>query len=364
MISNKVILIIKKEKGRLKKMKKLLNKVESTNEKSNPVTLQTVEAYAAAILEPYTKPRDLLKEWDKTATEENFDALKKFAAEALQHYFREAFIFEAGKKPACGNLIYCTETEDLFGLPYISSGSKFAAVWNTNTQARARLPFFNLYFKAVAIQPRPDGKYRKYDFIYYFMDNSENEYYFTSCEYLSIKKQLEELNRAAALASFNKAVNELTPAALEVLKKYDGKKAGEKTRDKIRQELNALTAAEEFKKISIYIDFSEYRPALTFEHFNYYDFKKCIYCKIYDAASNTIITPAELPAPVKEFNPVEALHELQKTADEAQKAAAVLLPYIEAYNNAARLLNLPKLPLYDLNIKSLADSGAEYAAKR
>lgn len=336
--------------------------MKTNNQTNATVNPATVEAYAAAILEPYTKPRDLLKEWTKDATQDSFYALKKYAVEALQHYFKESFIFEAGRKPACGNLIYPTETDSIFGLPYISSGGKFAAVWNTNTQARARLPFIALYFKAVAIQPRPAGKYRKYEFIYYFVDNEENEYFFNACEFLQVQKQLSELERAAALASFNKAVNELTPAALEVLKKYDGKKAGEKTREKIRDELNALTA-EKFNNISFYIDYSHYNPAFIFNHKIFYEFRKIIYCKIYDAANNIITTPAELPAPVEEFNPVEALHDLQRTADEAQKAAAVLLPYIEAYNNAAKRLKLKLIDPHALPLRSLAENGAEHAAK-
>ncbi len=320
-----------------------------------------VKDYATEILEQYTKPRELLEDWNETNTGISFTEHKQHITHKIYYYFKDRFIFEAGAKPACGNYFCEYETENLFGLAYTSSGSAFAGLWNNNTQARTRGTFAPLYFKGVALEAL-HGKYKKFDVIYIFnSEDGDKQYYFNELEFLIAFEQLRKLENAAALAEFRKAINELTPRAVDILKKYDGKKAGEKTREKLRAELNTLTQNHE--KLNLWGEFSQYSPALVFSY-NYNKFEKRVYFNFYDAKTNTINTPAEAPAPVVEFDPVEALKTLETAAEKAKEAAKTFLPYIEAYNAAARLLELNPISTTSADIKGLSTAGADYAARR
>jgi hypothetical protein len=342
-----------------KKEKK--NKMKATN--NSPAG---VKEYAAAILEQYTQPRELLKEWNEANTGISFAEHKQNITHKIYFYFKDAFIFEAGAKPACGNYFCEYEVENLFGLAYTSSGSAFAGLWNNNTRARTRGTLAPLYFEGVALGEL-HGKYKKLDVIYIFnSEDGDKQYYFTDAEFLKAFEQLQKLENAAALASFRKAINELTPRAVDILKKYDGKKAGEKNREKLRAEL--ATLHQNSKKLNLWAEFSQYSPALVFSYnynsYNYNKFEQRLYFKFYDAQTNTINTPAEAPAPVKEFDPVEALKTLEAAAEKAKEAAKTCLPYIEAYNEAARILELNPISTNNADIKGLSTVGAAYAARR
>lgn len=340
------------------------NESNATNTPAAPAPAPvTAREKAAALLAPYTAPRALLKEWTKADTGREFDKLQEEAAADLAHFFGRSFKFTAGSRPNCGDDFRAYEVGDLFGLPYTSSG-KYAAIWNANTEARARSPLFPLFFKGIAIQPRKNAKYKTFDFIYIFLadtDAGENWYYFTDSEYLKIENILKDLNRAEALADFIKSINEITPRVVEVLRSYNGKKCGEKTREKMRGELNAITEATA-PRVRLWLDLSQYSPAFRFSY-NYNTFEKIIYYNFYDAKTNTINTPEEAPAPLKEFDAVQALADLETKANEAQKAAAALLPALEEYNAAARLLSLPSLSGIVSTVSTLAKHGAIAAAR-
>lgn len=305
------------------------------------------------ILTPYTTQPELLTEWEEV------DAAKKTAFTTIARYFGNAcFSFEAGKKPSGGKYFAEWEVGDLFGFPYTSSG-EFAAIWNTNTQARLNINCIpSLYFKAIAAAARPSTvrKFKKFDFIFIFSDCDGKLYYFSEIELLSILENLKRLNRAANLAEFVQNINECMPKVENVLTKYNGKKLGEKTRDKIREELRDIgnNAAQ---KLNIWLNY--YSGAIEFSTL-YNQYKRYIYINYYDEKTNTIKfeNGARLDR-FEEFDPVEALNRLDAQAAKVKEAAAALLPVIEEYNDAAKILDVEKISQYSADLYTLGKYGVK-----
>lgn len=301
------------------------------------------------ILAPYTKQPELLKEWEEV------DAAKKTAFKTIASYFGNAcFSFEAGKKPSGGKYFTEWEVGDLFGLPYTSSG-EFAAIWNTNTQARLNINCIpSLYFKAIAAAACSSTvrKFKKFDFIFIFSDCDDNFYYFSEIELLSILENLKRLDRAARLAEFVQNINECMPKVENVLTKYNGKKLGEKTREKIREELRDIGA----QRLRIWFDY--YASNISFATPIFNEFSKNMYFNYYDEKTNTIKfeNGARLDR-FEEFDPVEALNRLDAQAAKVKEAAAALIPVIEEYNDAAKLLDVEHINQFGADLYTLGKYG-------
>ena len=305
------------------------------------------------ILKPYTTQPELLKAWEEV------DAAKKTAFGTMARYFGNAcFSFEAGKTPSGGKYFTEWEVEDLFGFPYTSTG-EFAAIWNTNTQAKLNINFIpSLYFKAIAAAARPSAvrKFKKFDFIFIFSDCDGQFYYFSEMELLSILENLKRLNRAANLAEFVQNINECMPKVENVLTKYNGKKLGEKTREKIREELRDI-GAEPSCRLSIY--FNYYASQIEFLT-SYNQYKRYIYINYYDEKTNTIkFENGARLSRFEEFDPVAALSRLDTQAAKVKEAAAALLPVIEEYNDAAKLLDVEKISQYGADLYTLGKYGVK-----
>lgn len=305
------------------------------------------------ILEPYTTQPELLKEWEEV------DAAKKTAFKIMAQYFGNCwFSFEAGKTPSGGKYFSEWEVDDLFGFPYTSSGD-FAAIWNTNTQARLNINCIpSLYFKAIAAAARPSTvrKFKKFDFIFIFSDCENKFYYFSEIELLNILENLKRLNRAASLAQFAQDANACMPKVENVLTKYNGKKLGEKTREKIREELRDI-GAESSCRLSIY--FNYYASQIEFST-SYNQYKRYIYINYYDEKTNTIKfeNGARLDR-LEEFDPVEALSRLDAQAAKVKEAAAALLPVIEEYNDAAKILDVEHINQFGADVYTLGKYGVK-----
>ena len=303
------------------------------------------------ILTPYTKQPELLKEWEEV------DAAKKTAFKTMSSYFGNAcFLFEAGKKPSGGNYFAEWEVGGLFGFPYTSSG-EFAAIWNTNTQARLNINCIpSLYFKAIAAAACSSTvrKFKKFDFIFIFSDCDDNFYYFSDIELLSILENLKRLDRAANLAEFVQNINECMPKVENVLTKYNGKKLGEKTREKIREELRDIGA----QRLRIWFDY--YASNISFATPIFNEFSKNMYFNYYDEKTNTIkFENGARLSRFEEFDPVEALTRLDAQAAKVKEAAAALLPVIEEYNDAAKLLDVENISQYRADLYTLGKYGVK-----
>ena len=308
------------------------------------------------ILTPYTRRPDLLAAW----TEENlglpFEKVKQKAFMEIAYYFGKSFIFETGRHPRFDLDFREWEVNDLFGLPYTSS-SDFAALWNTNTQARIRAKNApHLYFKGVAAAAKESAMrmFKKFDFIFIFVDKEENYYYFSGAEFADVERKFQRLDRAASLAQFAQDVNETLPKVEKVLTKYNGKKLGEKTRDKIREELREIgnNAAQ---KLNIWLNY--YSGAIEFSTL-YNGITKSVYMKFYDNKNNIMDFSDDAKIlPLPEFDPVEALNRLDAQAAKVKEAAAALLPVIEEYNDAAKLLNVEHINQFGADLYTLGKYG-------
>lgn len=310
------------------------------------------------ILAPYTKSPELLPAWTEAAMGLPFEKVKQKAFAEMAYYFGKSFTFETGKLPRFYHDFREWEVDDLFGLPYTSS-SDFATLWNTNTQARIRAKNApHLYFKGVAAAAKESAMrmFKKFDFIFIFVDEADDYYYFSGAEFADVERKLERLDRAASLAQFAQDVNEVMPKVEKVLTKYNGKKLGEKTRDKIREELREIgnNAAQ---KLNIRLNY--YSSAIEFST-PYNGITKSAYMNFYDDKSNTMNLPDDAKIkPFPEFDPVEALTRLDAQAAKVNEAAAALLPVIEEYNDAAKLLDIEHINKIGADLFTLGKYGVK-----
>lgn len=308
---------------------------------------------AMELLNNYTTRPALLNDWSGG----DFDAQKEDAINRFARVFNEnVYIIEDGKKIALYS--YDLKTEIGRNFAYTST-SDFAALWYCGAEVFAALPFFKLYFNGIAKTSKTYNKYIKYEYIYYFTDENEQQYYFTDNDFWMLKKQLQQLKSAADLAAFNATVNRLLPDVLQVIKKYEGKKCGEVTRRKIYEELTAIAAGN---NLYIYLNYEKYSPSISFSSLINNKYNYNCYLKFYDFDNNKIIPITEEPKTLQEFEPVDALIALNTAAKAAQEAAAAALPYIELYNNAARLLKMNTID--EGTLWNLAKYGAESASRK
>ena len=308
------------------------------------------------ILAPYTKRPDLLSAWTEEDMGLPFEKVKQKAFTEIAYYFGKSFIFETGRHPRFEFDFREWEVDDLFGLPYTSS-SDFAALWNTNTQARIRAKNApHLYFKGVAAAAKESAMrmFKKFDFIFIFVDKEDKYFYFSGAEFADVERKLERLDRAASLAQFAQDVNETLPKVEKVLTKYNGKKLGEKTRDKICEELRGIgdNAAQ---KLNIWLSY--YSSAIEFSTL-YNGIKKSVYMNFYDNKNNIMDFSDDAKIkPLPEFDPVEALNRLDAQAAKVKETAAALLPVIEEYNNAAKILDVERINQYGADLYTLGKYG-------
>ena len=310
------------------------------------------------ILAPYTKQPDLLPAWTEETMGLPFEKVKQKAFTEIGYYFGKSFIFENGCCPRFGHDFRAWEVDDLFGLPYTSS-SDFATLWNTNTQARIRAKNApRLYFKGVAAAAKESAMrmFKKFDFIFIFVDEEDNYYYFSGAEFADVERKFQRLDRAASLAQFAQDVNEVMPKVEKVLTKYNGKKLGEKTRDKIREELREISdnAAQ---KLNIWLNY--YYDVIEFST-PHNGITKSAYMNFYDDKTNTInLSDDAKIKPFPEFDPVEALTRLDAQAAKVKEAAAALIPVIEEYNEAAKLLDVENINKFGADLYTLGKYGAK-----
>ena len=310
------------------------------------------------ILAPYTKQPDLLPAWTEANMGLPFEKVKQKASMEIAYYFGKSFIFETGRQPRFQQDFRDWEVDDLFGLPYTSS-SDFASLWNTNTQARIRAKNApRLYFKGVAAAAKESAMrmFKKFDFIFIFADEEDNNYYFSGAEFADVERKIKRLDRAANLAQFAQDVNETLPKVEKVLTKYNGKKLGEKTRDKIREELREIgnNAAQ---KLNIWLNY--YSGAIEFST-RYNGITKSVYMNFYDNKNNTMDFSGNAKIkPLSEFGPVEALNRLDAQAAKVKEAAAALLPVVEEYNDAAKILDVEHINQFGADLYTLSKYGVK-----
>lgn len=310
------------------------------------------------ILAPYKKQPDLLHAWTEEVMGLPFEKIKQKAFMEVAYYFGKSFIFETGRFPRFGHDFREWEVDDLFGLPYTSS-SDYAVLGNTNTQARIRAKNApRLYFVEVAAAAKESAMrmFKKFDFIFIFVDKENNYYYFSGAEFADVERKLERLDRAASLAQFAQDVNEVMPKVEKVLTKYNEKKLGEKTRNKILEELRVIgdNAAQ---KLNIWLNYyynviefsTPYKGITKSAYMNFYDDKN----NIMDFSDDAKITP------FPEFDPVEALTRLDAQAAKVKEAAAALLPVIEEYNDAAKLLDIEHINKFGADLYTLGKYGVK-----
>lgn len=246
--------------------------------------------------------------------------------------------------------------EDVFGLPYVSAGSEFAGLWNTNTQARAKYGEA-IYFRAIA-------KAENGQTVLVFEDKSEQYYYFYEWAFLYYQKQEQAKEQAGKYCQFIKVCNVIKNNVIELLKSFKGKKYGEKTRQTIAEEIHNTaqqynaSAWLEVKSASYqYLTISAGANFTNYYYFNFVD------------VDNTIIEPqaregqGESIQDTPEYNSVKEFDKAAKLAEKLSKKAAEILPIIKEFNKTTNHINARPSEtetIYKVDLESIAAGGADF----
>lgn len=294
----------------------------------------------------------LLKEWANVKREE-VQALFDF-----KHNIQDFLIFEAGeglKSYENAGTAQNDRISAIFGLPYVSAGSEFAGLWNTNTQARAKYGTTPLYFRAIARAENGQT-------VLVFYNNKEDYYFFYDFDFYNYQEQEKQKENARRWCEFVKDCNKIKNTTIEILKKYTGKKYGEKTRQAIAQEINNR-AREILQKEYNAGAWLEVKSA-TYQYLNISagaNYSNYFYFKFIDI-NNNIITPCEQVGDSlknkAEYNASAEFNAAAKLADKIHKKAGELLPLLEEFNKHTNNINArPEATssVYKLDIDKLAN---------
>lgn len=267
----------------------------------------------------------LLKEWD----EKKIDKIKTHLYYLIKINLEQDKInYTTGTFPQPYENIHfynAEKLENLFGLPYTSSGD-FAAIWNTNTQAETKWGE-RLNFRGATYTEEGEGVL--------IFENDKNEYfYFNEFEFCGYIEQEKEKQRAKDIAEFNKNINKSIEEINQIIDKYTGKKYGEKTREKIAEELKEI---EKNYNFNVYLDTVHYKN-------NYISFYKYITggkiekSIIFNFLDNNNTIQKTEPQKINEPNTLQALKENENAKNKIQHKTAELLELVEKYNKNLQIL--------------------------
>lgn len=267
----------------------------------------------------------LLKEWD----EKKFEKIQAHLYYLIKINLSEGIKYTAGTiPPAYENISYYNKEklENLFGLPY-TSGYDFAGIWNTNTQAETKWGE-RLKFRGATYTEEGEG-------ILIFENDEADPFYFNEFEFKKYIEQEKEKQRAKDIAEFNANINKSIEEIKKIIDKYTVKKYGEKTREKIAEELKEIEKKYNFD--ILYLDTNHYVD----NYINFYKYitggkiEKSIIFNFLD--DNNRIKQAE-PQKIDEPNTLQALKENENAKNKIQHKAAELLELVEKYNKNLQIL--------------------------
>lgn len=274
----------------------------------------------------------LLKEWGDN--EKEFESITKHLYYILKTNINHNLVYEAGESVAPYDSEYflsAEKLENVFGLPYTSSGD-FAAIWNTNTQARAKYGA-PLYFRGVAYTENREG-------VLIFDQDQKNTvektFYFYEYEFLQYQEQEKKKQAAKDWNEFLKASNKIKNKALEILKQYEGKPYGEKTRDKIHDELRSFAQT---LGASAWLSGGEYCQGLEIKKNT---LEKKFYFTFIDDEHKIQQPTTHNGESVKDLETFDAVKEFEKAhtiAEKMKSKAQELLKLITEYNTHADRIN-------------------------
>lgn len=285
----------------------------------------------------------LLKEWDG----ELFERITKHIYYMLEANLRHNVVIEHGHNEKHLIYNYKEQMGDIFGLPY-TSGGDFAAVWNTNTQTVAKHGK-RLYFRGVAVAEDKQT-------VLIFHDEKENYFYFYDYDFIRYQEEEQRRERARYWGEFCKASNTIKNKCIEILGRYTGKAYGEKTKQKIYDELRE--AAELAGGCRAWLDAGQYGQGLEVTGKN--NTKQKYYFEFLDT-SNKITTPADrFGQSVADVAELDTLKEYEKAGalvDKMKKKARELLQIVEEFKKHSYAANYtPKETqnIFKLDVENLA----------
>lgn len=295
------------------------------------------------LLQKHTNTQaEIKKEWSENEFEQNTQKIYNI----IKKNFYNTVKYTAGAKPKYGYIDSFTSSEDieeLFGLPYTSNDR--AILWNTNTQAEAKTNQIKLYFRGAGIDENNKA-------FLMFQDKKEQNYYFYDYDFKALITELQEIDRAEDLQQFIKDCNTAKNITIDILKSYTNKAYGEKTKEKIYNEISEKTKDYNFYYIYLsdsYLHISKYITGGKSE--------QSYYLKFLDNNNKINLDYEQIKNQNKqEFDGKKTLKEAQELKTEIINLCKTLLPLVENYNELKTLLqqDTKDTSTYSFNLSSLA----------
>ena len=263
---------------------------------------------------------EILKNW----SESKFDLYKKNIYYTVKHNFYNNIKYTAGSRPALYNNLStfagAAEIEDLFGFPYTSS-SDLAALWNTNTEAKANIRSVDLYFRGAAIDA--DG-----DAVLIFNNQNDDYFYFKDFDFLQFMDFAKETERAQDIERFHAGANKIKNLFYETIADFEGKQHGAQTAKKIDEIIK-----EKSKDLNINFYYDKNNHSLEiYTDCDSGKLRSNFYIKITDD-NNTIKTPETKNDDLKIINYKKAIKDRESLKKKINAIAPELLNLIEKYND-------------------------------
>jgi hypothetical protein len=275
---------------------------------------------------------------------DNIEITEAKLRELIRGNFYENIFFTAGAKSEKESCWWSKEEiEELFGLPYTSSGD-FAGLWVTNTQAVNKYGEKKISFRCATIDTNGDC-------LLIFEDSEEQFYYFYDCDFAKWQAYEKTKAEAVAWAQFVKDANKIAVKVFEIVKKYNGKAYGEKTRQKIREEINQ--EAQKFG-CSAWLDASRWGGV---EISKGYKIREFYHMDFLNNENKITITEENAPEAKKEVDGAKTFDKLAKMRESISKKAKELKELIEearGYENDINNRAKASESLFSVNLDYLA----------
>lgn len=282
----------------------------------------------------YINRGDLLESWEGE-TADHFNLRKLHALRAI-YDCREFLRLKNGEK--LDPVYKVEELEDRLQVVYTDT-SAHAGLWLPNVEVMA------LYGERLTLHGVAMSKKR--ESVLLFTNARGEDLYFYNWEFYQYQKAEQKKARARGFAEFIKNSNKALQTIAEVLKVYEGKPYGEKTRQKLSKEIN-----EAIKCYGVRAWYDNYYNFFTLEaNKPKTNGERKIYTVIADDKNKITARGILQITPRQECNAITEWNKTRKLAEKIKTKSAELCELMKTYRESADMINITPKDFYELGFK-------------
>ena len=203
----------------------------------------------------------------------------------------------------------------------------------TNNQPNTKT-IKSLFWWGATLEKKEDPQIG-YTVVMIFKDCKKNKfYYFSECDFMTWADQQIQKQKAIEWCEFIKSANILKNACIDILNKYEGKQAGERTREKIQEE-----TMQKAQEMGLRAWFSFYNNCLDINHKTNNNITTSYYITLTNSYNAIQYTAPENVHNHEEGDGAKIWKTCKMSKPTIQKKAAELIKLIKEYNDNARIIH-------------------------